>query len=126
MVRNRQIPEDNRQRFQREIHDYIVPSRAGSYSQNFFLNLLFYASLEILFVRQLVINNLPILGSIFVCLLYCINRRIASYVTVDTVKKAGKKAHRWVGYLLLVALFKDFKTCCILSLASPNSIRVFS
>ncbi len=55
-------------------------------------------------LRQLAINNLPILRSIFVCLLYCINRRIASYVTVDTVKKTDKKASKMGGLFVASCL----------------------
>jgi hypothetical protein len=42
-------------------------------------------------INELAIKNRPILGRIFVCLLWCSNRRIASYVTVATLMKTDKK-----------------------------------
>ena len=63
-----------------------------------------FFSIKNIHFRQLAINNLPILRSFFVCLLYCINKRIASYVTVDTVKKTDKKASKMGGLFVASCL----------------------
>ena len=64
-------------------------------------------------IRQLKINNPPKLRSIFVCLRYCCEGRIASYVTETAMLKTDKKAHRWVGYLFPAALQSNNVFYCL-------------
>jgi hypothetical protein len=55
-------------------------------------------------LRQLAINNPPILHRVFVCLCHCSNGRIASYVTVTTAAKTDKKASKMGGLFVASCL----------------------
>ncbi len=59
-------------------------------------------------VRQLAINNPPILRKIFVCLKSCCVERIAGYVTEAARLKTNKKASK-VGGLLIASCLTRIK-----------------
>jgi hypothetical protein len=61
------------------------------------------------FLRELEINNRPILDRIIVCLQRCSNRRIASYVTVAAPLKADKKTSK-IGRLFVSSSLILLKT----------------
>jgi hypothetical protein len=54
----------------------------------------FFPDLSVNTIRELEINNCPILGRVFVCIQSCSNRRIAGYVTVVTRLKTDKKTSK--------------------------------
>ena len=70
-------------------------------------------------LRQLAINNPPILHRVFVCLCRCSNGRIASYVTVTTAAKTDKKASKMGGLFVASCL-----SCCLFGLWQSVAVAV--
>ena len=70
-------------------------------------------------LRQLAIDNSPILHRDFVCLCRCSNRRIASYVTIITAAKTDKKASKMRGLFVASCL-----SCCLFGLWQSVAVAV--